>query len=160
MMKKRLVASILGLVFYIVGTSAATYPRYIVGKVVGVHDGDTLTVLVGQKQFKIRLDGIDAPELSQSFGRVSKQFASDFAFGKMAEVRVSGIDRYGRTLGEVFILGKSLNEALVAAGLAWHYKQYSKDLRLAALELEARKKHLGLWKDPKPLPPWEYRRKK
>lgn len=138
----------------------ASYPPVIEGRVVGVHDGDTITVLMGKEQYKIRLDGIDAPELSQAFGRVSKQFASDFAFGKVARVKVSGMDRYGRYLGEVFVGGKSLNRAILAAGLAWWYRQYSKDESLGALEAAARAKRLGLWKDPAPLAPWDYRKRK
>ena len=138
----------------------ASYPSSIEGRVVGVHDGDTITVLQGKKQYKIRLDGIDAPELSQAYGQVSKRFASDFAFGKTARVEIHGVDRYGRYLGEVFVDGHSLNRAILAAGLAWHYKQYSKDPSLAALEDRARQGKIGLWKDPSPVPPWEFRRQK
>ena len=138
----------------------ASYPALIEGKVVGVHDGDTITLLQAKKQYKVRLDGIDAPELSQAYGQVSKRFASEFAFGKIARVEVHGVDRYGRYLGEVFVNGQSLNKAILAAGLAWHYKQYSKDPLLASLEAEARLKRFGLWKDSSPIPPWEYRKRK
>jgi micrococcal nuclease len=137
-----------------------SWPALVAGKVVGVHDGDTITVLMDSTQYKIRLDGIDAPELSQAYGRVSKDFASAFAFGKFAEVRVSGMDRYGRYLGEVFVDGHSLNREIVRAGLAWFYVQYSKDRGLAALEAEARMLRVGLWKELKPLAPWDYRKKK
>ncbi|MEI6873991.1 MAG: thermonuclease family protein [Spirochaetota bacterium] len=140
--------------------AAAPNPATVEGRVVGVHDGDTITVLEGKTQYKIRLDGIDAPELSQAFGRVAKDFASAFAFGRTAKVRISGVDRYGRYLGEVFVEGKSLNKELVKAGLAWHYKQYSKDRELSALEDSARARRVGLWKDARPIPPWEYRKKK
>ncbi len=138
----------------------ASYPPVIRGQVVGVHDGDTVTVLDGRTTYKIRLDGIDAPELSQAFGKVAKKFASDFAFGKEVLVRVSGVDRYGRYLGEVFVGSASLNKAIVAEGLAWQYRQYSKDPELAALESKARSRGIGLWKDAKPVAPWEYRKKK
>lgn len=139
---------------------AAAHPELIRGRVVSVHDGDTLTVLEGKTQYKIRLDGIDAPELSQAYGRVAKDFASKFAFGKTVEVKVSGVDRYGRYLGEVFVDGRSLNRELLKAGLAWHYKQYSKDATLAALENSARGGRLGLWKDAHPQAPWDYRKRK
>lgn len=138
----------------------ASFPATIEGKVVGVHDGDTITVLQGKTDYKIRLDGIDAPELSQAYGKVAKKFASDFAYGRTATVKVSGVDRYGRYLGEVFVDGKSLNRAVLAAGLAWWYRQYSKDQTLGALEAAAREKRLGLWKDKAPIPPWDYRKKK
>ncbi len=138
----------------------ASYPPVIEGRVVGVHDGDTITVLQSERQYKIRLDGIDAPELRQAYGQVAKRFASDFAFGKTARVEVHGVDRYGRYLGEVFVGGLSLNRELVRLGLAWHYKQYSKDPILAKLELEARARRIGLWKDAAPEPPWDYRKRK
>ncbi|HUX36836.1 MAG TPA: thermonuclease family protein [Rectinemataceae bacterium] len=138
----------------------ASYPPLIVGKVVGVHDGDTITVLQAERQYKIRLDGIDAPELSQAYGQVSKRFASAFAFGKTARVEVHGVDRYGRYLGEVFVEGRSLNRELVKAGLAWQYLQYSKDPVLAKLEREARTQRIGLWKDASPEAPWDFRKRK
>lgn len=137
----------------------ARYPFSITGTVVGVHDGDTITVLVAKDQYKIRLDGIDAPELSQAFGRVAKTFVSDRVFGKKVEVRISNKDRYGRYIGEVFIAGRSVNREIVAAGLAWQYRQYSKDAELARLEAEARAKRIGLWKDAHPIPPWDYRKR-
>lgn len=156
-----LLLTILLLAFFPLFAFAKTsYPAVIEGRVVGVHDGDTITVLQAKKTYKIRLASIDAPELSQAYGQVSKRFASDFAFGKLARVEVQGVDRYGRYLGEVFVDGHSLNRALLAAGLAWHYKQYSHDASLAALESEARSRRLGLWKDPSPMPPWEFRRRK
>ncbi|MFZ4616548.1 MAG: thermonuclease family protein [Rectinemataceae bacterium] len=155
--KKLLLAS---LVLASVAMFAEKAPATIEGRVVGVHDGDTITVLQGTTHYKVRLDGIDAPELSQAFGKVSKAFASDFAFGKTALVKVSGKDRYGRYLGEVFVEGRSLNREIVREGLAWHYRQYSKDAGLAALEAEAHMLGKGLWKDAKPVPPWAYRKKK
>ena len=158
--RTRLVAACIFLLLPAVIFAKASYPAVIEGQVVRVHDGDTITVLEAKKEFRIRLDGIDAPELNQAYGKASKRFAWDFAFGKRAVVRVSGIDRYGRYLGEVFVGGHSLNRAIVAAGLAWQYRQYSKDPVLAALEARARAGRLGLWKDPNPLPPWDFRKRK
>ncbi len=139
---------------------AARYPYSIMGKVVGVTDGDTVKVLRGKELFKIRLNGIDAPETKQAFGKKSKEFMSDLVFGKEVEVIVRDKDRYGRLVGDVMIGGKSANAELVAAGLAWQYTYYSKDKSLAALEKAAKAKRLGLWADPSPIPPWEYRHTK
>ncbi|NTU58910.1 MAG: nuclease [Chlorobiaceae bacterium] len=109
---------------------------------------------------KIRLYGIDCPEKNQPFGQRAKQLASNLVFGKDVNLDRVGIDRYGRTIGRVYIEGKSLNEELIRAGLAWHYKQYSSDSNLAVLEREARLQKKGLWVDPQPLPPWEFRKAK
>ena len=139
---------------------AASYPFSIVGDVVGVTDGDTIKVLQGKKQYKIRLNGIDAPEMSQAYGKKSKEYLASLIFGKKVEVIVRDTDRYGRFVGDVMIAGKSANAELVAAGFAWRYTAYSKDENLAVLENAARAKRLGLWADSSPVPPWEFRHKK
>ncbi|MCL4809462.1 MAG: thermonuclease family protein, partial [Thermoanaerobaculia bacterium] len=109
-------------------------------RVVGVSDGDSITVLDGTTRVKVRLNGIDCPERRQPFGARAKQLTSELAFGKTVTVRPFGKDRYGRVLGEVVLPdGRVLNEELVAAGMAWHYKRYSKDERLARLERQARR---------------------
>jgi endonuclease YncB( thermonuclease family) len=132
--------------------------RQLLGEVVAVHDGDTLTLLVGTTQHKIRLNGIDAPELGQAFGSRARQFLSGLCFGKTVTVRVVDIDRYGREVGDVYVNGVFVNAELVRAGMAWHYKQYSKDAKLAALENEARSGKRGLWADARPVAPWKYRK--
>jgi micrococcal nuclease len=132
----------------------------ITGKVVSVHDGDTVTVLVGGRQHKIRLNGIDAPELSQDYGRRSRQLLASLCFGKIVRVRVVDIDRYGREVGDVFLGDSAVNAEMVRAGLAWHYKQYSTDPALAALEVDARAAKRGLWAAPHPTAPWDWRHTK
>ena len=129
------------------------------GKVVGVTDGDTIRVLRGQEEVKIRLSGIDCPESHQAFGSKAKQVTSELAFGKTVTVQAKGQDKYQRTLAEIILPdGKNLNRALVRAGFAWWYKKYSKDESLGRLEAEARAAKSGLWADPNPTPPWEWRR--
>jgi endonuclease YncB( thermonuclease family) len=118
----------------IVYASQATFTA----KVVGVSDGDTITVLKEKTRFKIRLHGIDAPESHQAFGNRAKQFSSDLVFGKTVQIRPLNTDRYGRTLAWVYVNGKTVNEEIVRAGYAWHYKRYSKDRNLAEAEIEAR----------------------
>lgn len=127
-------------------------------RVVGVADGDTITVLDGTTQVKVRLNGIDCPERGQAFGARAKQLTAELAFGKTVTVRPFGKDRYGRVLGEVVLAdGRVLNRELVAAGMAWHYTRYSKDEKLARLERQAREGRLGLWSEGRAVAPWEFR---
>ena len=128
------------------------------GKTVKVADGDTITVLRDGRPQKIRLHGIDTPEKAQAFGQRAKKFTLALVGGKVVTVTVKATDRYGRTVGVVHLGARCLNEALLRAGLAWHYKQYSKSKRYAALEKEARRKKRGLWADKDPTPPWLWRR--
>lgn len=129
------------------------------GKVIGVSDGDTITMLHQGYPEKIRLKGIDCPEKVQVFGQRAKQFTSTLAFGRVVTIRgVEKRDRYGRILGEVILPdGQNLNHQLLQAGLAWWYRKYSNDLQLERMESEARKAKRGLWADADPLPPWEWR---
>lgn len=130
------------------------------GRVVAVTDGDTIKVLDGTQEIRVRLSGIDCPELGQPFGKAAKQFASIAAFGKTVAVDVVELDRYGRTVGVVILPdGTKLNHKLVEAGLAWWYQKYAPDdARLEALELEAKAAKRGLWADANPVPPWDWRR--
>ena len=129
------------------------------GKVVGVSDGDTIKIMHLGKAEKIRLTDIDCPERKQAYGKKAKQFTSKLVFGKEVTVMSKGKDRYGRTLGEVILPdGRSLNRELLKAGLAWHYKRYSKDEDLARIEDKARKEKRGLWAGVNPIAPWELRR--
>jgi len=130
------------------------------GRVVAIADGDTLTVLRGRQQVKVRLYGIDCPELGQPFGRRARQRAAELAFGQTVAVRPESRDRYGRTVAWVVLPGgRTLNEILVAEGLAWHYRRYAPRAgQLAELEQQARAARRGLWQDPSPVPPWNWRR--
>ncbi len=128
------------------------------GRVVGVSDGDTITVLHNGKGKRIRLHGIDCPEKRQAFGNRAKQFTSKLVFGNTVTVQVMDRDRYGRTVGVVLLPdGRSLNHELVRAGLAWMYRRYTNDQSLSDLEEEARVARRGLWADAEPVPPWEWR---
>jgi micrococcal nuclease len=129
----------------------------LVGKVVGVSDGDTITVLVDKKPIKIRLEGIDAPEAKQSFGNRSKQALSDLVFGKEVRVKKTREDRYGRSLGLVSTDGIDINAKMIQDGWAWHYKKYNRDSKLADWELQARAAKRGLWSESNPLAPWDFR---
>ena len=136
----------------------------VTGRVVGVSDGDTITVLAeGNKPVKVRFNGVDCPESAQPFGSVAKQFTSKAVFGKSVRVRVTDTDRYGRTVGDVFDpAGSNLNQALVRNGYAWWYRRYApNDRTLQTLEAEARAAKRGLWAEAKTaVAPWEWRRGK
>jgi len=132
------------------------------GKVISISDGDTLTILdKSNTQTRIRLSAIDAPEKAQAFGQRGKQQLSDICFGKQATVKVVDTDRYGRTVGDVDCEGIKANEAMIRAGLAWVYRKYAKGYDdFYAIEDEARAAKRGLWTDPNPTPPWEWRKQR
>ncbi len=130
------------------------------GKVVGVADGDTITVLHSGHGEKIRLFGVDCPEKRQAFGKRAKQFTSSLVYGKVVKVNPVARDRYGRTVALVSISGTLLNEELVKNGFAWVYSRYchrSFCKKWHQLEEKARDLRIGLWADPYAIAPWKYR---
>jgi len=139
----------------------------ITGRVVGVADGDTVTVLdASNTQHKIRLSGIDAPEKKQPFGMRSKQSLSDLLFDKQVTVETDKKDKYGREIGKILLTGQDVNLEQVSRGFAWHYKTYEReqsanDRKLYDFaEQGARAGRRGLWADADPVPPWEFRHSK
>jgi endonuclease YncB( thermonuclease family) len=153
-------------------TAAHAQPvlEQLTGKVVGVSDGDTLTVLVQRdqslEQIKVRVSGIDAPEKAQAFGDRSRQGLSDCAFAKKVQVEVIKLDRYGRSVGKVISQGTDCGLRQIELGLAWHYKAYAREQSpadrqsYAAAEDVAHERKRGLWADPAAIPPWDFRRPK
>jgi micrococcal nuclease len=139
-------------------TASPTVPG---DRVVGVKDGDTFEILRNGQTITVRLFGIDTPEKNQAYGQRAKQFASDLAFGKNVRLIEHNKDRYGRTVGTIILPdGRNLNQELVREGYAWHYKAYSKDKTLENLEADARRFKRGLWQDPNPVAPWDFRKQK
>jgi endonuclease YncB( thermonuclease family) len=134
----------------------------VVGRCVGVHDGDSMTLLVdtpaGPRQSKVRLDAIDAPELGQPFSNRSKQMLSGMVFDKECSVESLGPDKYGRTIGRVAVDGKDVNAAMIEAGMAWHFDKYDDRQSMADRQEAARKAGAGLWADPQPIAPGEWRK--
>jgi endonuclease YncB( thermonuclease family) len=131
----------------------------LTGRVVGVHDGDTIKVLdANRQQHKIRLAGIDAPESRQAFGTRSRQNLSSLVFGKNVAVEWKKRERYKRIVGKVLVDGHDMNLEQVRAGMAWWYRQYAKEQTLADRQLyelaenDARAARRGLWADPQPVP--------
>ena len=150
----------------------------IQGRVVSVSDGDTITVLdADHQQHKIRLSGIDAPEKAQPFGQRSKENLSRLVYDRDVTVEWRKKDRYGRTVGKVMVAAPVCREVIcpktldachaqIVAGMAWWYRQYAREQepgdanRYEQSEQEARSRRIGLWTDPQPTPPWEWRKAK
>jgi endonuclease YncB( thermonuclease family) len=128
------------------------------GRVVKVADGDTLTVLVNKAQIRVRLDAIDAPESKQAFGKRSRQSLADMCASKVARVEDRGKDRYGRTIGRVNCAGIDVNSEQLRRGMAWVFTRYvPMGSPFYELEAYAKLRQAGLWADPNPIPPWEWR---
>jgi endonuclease YncB( thermonuclease family) len=153
--------SIKSIVFlFILSSTVSALAETLVGDVVAVSDGDTLTILdANLTQYRIRLAGIDAPEKSQPFGQVAKQKLSKLCYDKVAQVNVVTIDRYKRVVGDVTCDDVHANAEMVRSGLAWVYRQYAKNFEyLFPLEKAAHDARFGLWLDSHPTPPWIWRR--
>jgi len=132
------------------------------GPVVRILDGDTIEVLHNQHPERIRLSGIDCPEKGQAYGKRAKQAASELVFGKEVTIQTHGHDKYKRTIGDVILPdGMNLNQELVKQGWCWWYWKYAPgDTVLEGLETHAREERKGLWVDPQPVPPWEWRKRR
>lgn len=159
----RVFARLILLFCFLVSTQAALAETYT-GRVVGIADGDTITVIDASNiPHKIRLSGIDAPEKKQAFGNVSKQNLAELVFSKTVTVETKKKDRYKRELGTVWVGSIDANLEQVKAGLAWHYKKYEREQSPAdrraygSAEEDARASRRGLWREPRPVPPWEFR---
>jgi endonuclease YncB( thermonuclease family) len=162
-MKIKLLALLFTFSFYI----SSAYGETISGRVVGVADGDTITVLDSTNtQHKIRLSGIDAPEKKQAFGAVSKKSLSDLIYDKEVQVEWHKQDRYGRIVGKVSINGVDVNLEQIKLGMSWFYKKYQNELvlddRLAYLHAQetAETRKIGLWIDKQPIAPWDFRKQR
>ncbi|MDG1074042.1 MAG: thermonuclease family protein [Methylophilaceae bacterium] len=149
----------------ILATSYTSYAAELEGRVIGVSDGDTITILdASNTQYKIRLSGIDAPEKRQAFGNASKKSLSDLVYNKQVIVDWNKHDRYQRIVGKVLVDGADANLEQVKRGMAWFYKKYQNEQplqdRLDYLHAQeaAEQGHLGLWSDNAPIPPWEFRK--
>ena len=139
---------------------AATARAELVGHVVNVSDGDTLTLLVEKKQVKVRLDAIDAPERRQPYGRRSQKSLAELCAKRTARVVEKGVDRYGRTIGVIVCDGVEANSEQVRRGMAWVFDRYAPgNSPLYGLQREAQSTRRGLWSDPQPIAPWTWRRR-
>lgn len=150
-------ASIFGLFLVSLGSAQAADFSSLVTSVL---DGDTIEVLHNTRAERIRLNGIDCPEKGQAYGKKAKQAASALVFGKEVTLQIHGKDKYGRTVADVLLPdGTNVNQMLVKDGWCWWYRKYAPgNVILDELERRARAAGLGLWADPAPIPPWEWRK--
>jgi endonuclease YncB( thermonuclease family) len=145
----------LGLLALISTTPAAAE---LVGRVVAVLDGDTVTVQeTGQSSRDIRLSRIDAPERSQAFGQHARQSLSAMVYGKDVRIEVSVQDRQTLTMGKLWLDGVDINLEQLRRGMAWLNREQATDPNYHQVEAQARSQRVGLWSQPNAQPPWEYR---
>jgi micrococcal nuclease len=127
-------------------------------RVIRVIDGDTVAVLSGATETRIRLAECDAPESAQPFGPNATHFTTSIALGHTVTVYVQDKDHYGRTIAHIITeQGLDVSTELIRVGFAWWYRQYSRNPALGDLEAQAHSAHRGLWIDPNPTPPWNWR---
>jgi endonuclease YncB( thermonuclease family) len=139
-------------------------PIRVTGKVLNVHDGDTLTLLGPNNfEYKVRFNGVDAPELKQEFGEKARKSLAKMVEGKIATIEYDKIDKYGRFVCKVFVNGNDINREQLKRGMAWHFKKYQDEqipedkINYAAEELAAKDRKIGLWNQKTIEAPWEYR---
>jgi endonuclease YncB( thermonuclease family) len=142
--------------------ASSAFAEDFTGLVVSVLDGDTIEVLHNTRAERIRLNGIDCPEKGQAYGKRAKQAASELVFGKEVTLQTHGLDKYGRTIADVLLPdGTNVNHALVKDGWCWWYRKYApENPTLERLEAEAREARAALWANTRPVPPWEWRKRK
>lgn len=150
--------------------AALPFPLFaetIEGKVVKVYDGDTVTLdPPGGERVIVRLQGIDAPELSQRYGREARAHLVSLLLHQQVVVHWTKRDRHGRLVGKVIVGGRDVGRELLLAGLAWNFKRYEHEqsvddrVAYAAAEAQARNRGMGLWRDATPIAPWSYREAK
>ncbi len=144
---------------------SGAFAEVLLGTVIAVHDGDTITLQNESGQKKIRLAGIDAPELKQPYGVESRRALREVVLDKQVRVETAKIDKFGRVVGRVILDGQDINLKQLQLGMAWVYRAYLKELskedRATYLEAEAQSKvtPVGLWKDSNPVEPWIWRKK-
>lgn len=139
----------------------AEWENTLVGKVTRVTDGDSIKIESDGEEFEVQLEGIDAPEFKQDFGKESAKMLRELIAGEEVSIKWNEKDRYERILGHVFTEKRHINLVMIEHGGAWHYARYNKDETLAEAEIAARESKVGLWDaSDEPEAPWDFRRKK
>ncbi len=155
------ITSILVVLVLAPAVAGAQADRTITGKVVAVRDGDLINIVdAARVSHRIRLAGIDAPALAQPFGKKAREVLFAKVFRKTVEIDVVMVDRDHREVGYVNLGDRSINEYMVREGFAWRYAPHDTRRALEAAEKDAREHQRGLWSDPHPVPPWEFRKAK
>jgi micrococcal nuclease len=159
--RRRLLVLFVASLGVFISSFSAVHASDFSGPVVSILDGDTIEVLHNGRAERIRLSGIDCPEKGQAYGKRAKQAASELVFGKKVTLQTFGKDEYGRTIADVILPdGTNINQMLVKDGWCWWYPKYApENVILAELQRRARRSGLGLWADPEPVPPWEWRKR-
>ena len=132
----------------------------LLGRVIAVHDGDTISILVQGRALRVRLAGIDAPERGQPFSNASRHALESRVAGRDVVVVERGRDGYGRLLGRVYVQGLDVGAEQVRDGYAWVFRRFERDAQLWALEAEAKAAQRGLWRDPRAVAPWLWRERR
>lgn len=165
-MKKLINKTLVVSVILIVSASIGEAQRLEKLTVVKVKDGDTVVAVSGEnKRIEIRLHGVDSPDRCQPFYQEAKEFASNQLLNKNIMYLETDIDRFERSVGEIYIQGADqadtydvwFNQVLVEAGLAWYWSRYSNSDKLQSAQSEAQQSKRGLWHESHPTPPWEFR---
>jgi endonuclease YncB( thermonuclease family) len=134
------------------------YSQNYTGSIIRVIDGDTFVFQTAEGSFTVRMFGTDAPERDQPFSKESADFLKQY-LNKDAVTKISGTDKYRRSLGTLYVDGQDINLLTIKNGCAWHFKRYSSDIQYAKAEDYARKNKIGLWKLDNPIPPWNWRKR-
>jgi micrococcal nuclease len=145
------------LVFLLLSIAVSALPQEYKGSIIRVIDGDTFVFQIEKGSFTVRMYGTDAPERDQPFSKESADFLNQYK-NKDAVFRRQGTDRYGRTLGRLYIDGQDINLLSIKGGYSWHFKRYSTDQDYASAEKHAKTNNLGLWSMPSSIPPWNWRK--
>ena len=161
-MRRHMTIVIAALVLVYAGGARADTVR---GTVVRVIDGDTVVVRVagGRSGLKsggtvrVRLAGIDAPEIKQAYGPEAKRSLAQLVEGRIVQIQYSGRDRWGRIIGTLVQDNRDICRELVLRGDAWWFRRYSRSVSLAAAEESARADGRGLWSNANAAPPWDFR---
>jgi endonuclease YncB( thermonuclease family) len=159
--QSRLIAA--GALILILAVPKLAFSEQFIARVFGVHDGDSLRVNTdGGRTMRVRLYGVDCPEIKQPYGIKARALTRQLAFGRLLTFESKGKDRYGRIIARVYLLTrKMLAQELVKAGACWWYQKYAPDDEgLKRLEREAKAEMRGLWAEEEPVPPWKWRRQK
>ncbi len=153
------VQSVIGIAFSMMTWAIAPADETMEAKVKRVIDGDSILVVdSNDMEFEAQLEGIDAPEMKQEFGKESLEALTKMLKDQKVKLTWKSKDTYDRLLAQVHLEDKHINVEMLRSGMAWHFKRYNKSEELAKIELEAKQAKKGLWSQESPVAPWDYRK--
>lgn len=146
-------------VLFLAALSPLSADDSVEGKVTRIIDGDSILVTDAKSvEYEVQLEGIDAPELKQDFGKESTEGLTKLLKGKTVRLTWKSTDNFDRLLAQVYDGEKHINMEMIKSGMAWHFKRYNKDETLSKAETEAKEAKKGLWATESPVAPWDYRK--